>query len=330
MTLADQRVLITGATGFLGGALALRLLADGAHVRALARSPDKADTLRESGVEVVQGDVTDPESLRRAADGCGVVFHAAASFARSYERQQAVNVVGTHNVAQAAADAGVRRLVHVSSISVYGFNHPGDVTEESALAPGADPYANTKKDGELALRRTAEARGLSFAICRPGMIYGPRSPNWTGNMFRLAKRNPTRWVGDGSGSTHPIYVDDVVDLLVTLAVHPSAEGQAFNCTPDPAPTWREFLGAYSRLAGHDNWQPIPPPLMAAFAGVVMLVSPRNSAGRDLPDITQFSQRRTCFRMDKARTLLNWSARVDLATGIAKCAPWLREQGLLDG
>jgi nucleoside-diphosphate-sugar epimerase len=330
MALADQTILITGATGFLGGALARRLLADGVRVRALVRSPQKADALREQGIEVVPGDVTDLDSLRRAAQGCSVVFHTAASFGRSYEEQYAVNVAGTQNVAQATAEADATRIVHVSSISVYGFNHPDDVTEESPLAPGGDPYANTKKGGELAVQRIAETQRLSFAICRPGMIYGPRSPNWTGNMFRLAKRNPTRWVGNGSGSTHPIYVDDVVDQLVTLAVHPSAHNEAFNCTPDPAPTWREFLGAYSRLAGHQNWQPIPPLLMAAFAGVVMMVSPRNSAGRDLPDIAKFSQQRVTFKMDKARALLNWQPRVDLATGIANCAPWLREQGLLDG
>jgi nucleoside-diphosphate-sugar epimerase len=328
MSLTHQTILITGATGFLGGALALRLHADGARVRALARSPEKAGFLRERGIDIVPGDVTDLDSLRRAVQGCSIVFHAAASFARAYADQHAVNVVGTQNIAQAAAEAGSARLVHVSTISVYGFNHPGDVTEDAPLLPGADPYANTKKAGELALRQTAEARGLSYAISRPGMIYGPRSANWTGNMFRLAKRNPTRWVGDGGGSAHPIYVDDVVDQLLTLAVHPSADGQAFNCTPDPAPTWREFLGAYSQLAGHQNWQAIPPPLMAAFAGVVMLVSPRHSAGRDLPDIAKFSQKRMSFRTDKARALLNWTPQVDLAAGIAHCAPWLREQGLL--
>lgn len=323
MSLTDQQVLITGATGFLGGALARRLAAEGARVRALARSARKADLLRDAGVEIVTGDVTDADAMRRAAAGCRVVFHAAASFG-SYESQRQVNVAGTNNVLQAAAESGAERFIHVSSIAVYGYGVAGDVTEATSPAPGSDPYAMTKREAESVVR----AGTLPYTIIRPGMIYGAGSVNWTGRFFRLARRNPTPFVGDGRGSVFPIFIDDVVDLLIVAATHPAATNQIFNCTPDPSPTWREFLGRYSMLAGHDNWLAIPVLPISPVAAVVKLLSPRISMARDLPDLLRYTQREITFRMTKARDLLGWSARVDLDTGIAACADWLREQGWL--
>lgn len=326
MTLLGEQVLVTGATGFLGGALALKLAAQGVRVRGLVRTPRKADFLPPE-IERFPGDVTDPDAMRRAVEGCSIVFHCAAAFGKLHA-QIAVNVEGTRHVAEAAGAAGVRRIVHVSSIAVYGANYHGDVTEEMALAPGASPYFVTKAQGELALREVAGRHGLSFTIVRPGMIYGPRSTQWTEAMFYLARLNPTPWIGQGSGSAYPIYIDDVVDLLIHCATHPRADGQAFNCAPDPSPTWREFIGSYSRLAGHQNWLPIPAPLLLAVGGIAMLFSPPLSDGRDLPDIIQFARRYTTFKHTKARELLGWQPRVDLPTGIARAADYLREAGLL--
>ncbi|MBI1259768.1 MAG: SDR family NAD(P)-dependent oxidoreductase [Chloroflexi bacterium] len=324
MTLSNQQVLVTGATGFLGGALTLRLAAEGVRVRALARSPQKAASLRERGIEVFEGDVTDRTAMRLAVDGCRVVFHIAASLGGSYAQQRAVNVEGTRNVVRAAALANVERFVHISSISTYGYNYRGDVTEEMTLAPGSDPYAITKAEGE----RDVRAADMPYTIIRPGMIYGPGAVNWTGNLFKVARLNPTPFVGSGLGSAFAIHVDDVVDLLITAATHPAAVGQVFNCTPDPSPTWREYLGRFSLLAGHDNWLPIPPALIYPLAGIVMLVSPAYTMGRDLPDQVGFLTRTITYKMAKARDLLGWTPQIDLDTGIASCVPWLREQGLL--
>ncbi|NDJ59933.1 MAG: NAD-dependent epimerase/dehydratase family protein [Chloroflexi bacterium] len=327
MTLSGQQVFVTGATGFLGGALALRLADDGAHVRALARSAAKAELLRARGIEIVIGDVTDANTIMQAVAGCAYVFHVAAAF-RGWAEQQAVNVEGTRAVARAAAAAGVQRLIHVSTIGVYGTAQPGDVTEDMQPAPGISPYAVTKNQGEAVVRGVCAEHNLSYAINRPAFIYGPRSQPWTGGLFRLARLNPTPWFGDGSGSSHPIHVDDVVDQLVVLATHPAAHNQTFNCSPDPAPTWREFLGLYARLAGHNNWLALPPMLGYALAGIAMLASPPAHEARALPDFFNWTQQHQTIKMTKSQELLGWSPRIALADGVAGCAPWLREQGWL--
>lgn len=330
MSLQGRNVLVTGATGFLGGALALRLASEGTRVRALARRPEKGVFLRDiQGVEMVQGDITDAEQLRDPFAGCDLVFHVAASTGGTLEKQRTNNVLGTRNIADAAAHAGVKRLVHVSTIAVYGYRLSGDVTEDMSHNPGDDPYNITKSEAELELREIASRHNLPYSIIRPGMIYGPRSNMWTKNLFTLAKHRPTPFVGDGNGSAFPIYVDDVTDMMVVLATHPAAVGEAFHCTPDPSPTWREFLSAYARLAGHQRWLSIPPFVFKALASVVSTFAKPQTQAKALPDLLFMSQQQLTFKMTKARDLLNWKPTTDLEAGVQKCVPWLREQGLLD-
>jgi nucleoside-diphosphate-sugar epimerase len=329
--LTPSPVLITGASGFLGGALALRLAAQGVAVRALVRNLAKAAHLRaKNGISVVQGDLTDPASLRETANGCGVVFHCAALLGGHIDGQRRANVEGTRNLIDAAAEGGVGRFVHVSTLSVYGVHYRGQITEDMAHAPASDPYAITKSQAEGVVRAVAAERGINYTIMRPGMIYGARAGLWTGTLFRLASLKPTPWFGDGGGLAHCIHVDDALDMLTILAEHPNAVGEAFNCSNDPAPTWRAFLGEYARLARgvNDHLLELPPPLLYAVAGVVMMVSPPYSRGRMLPDYARFTQARAQFSMAKARRLLGWQPQVGVEEGVARCADWLRTVGYL--
>ncbi len=328
-SLAGKRVLVTGATGFLGEALTRRLAAEEAHVRALARNAEKAARLRDvDGVEIVMGNIGNAHQMRDAAQGCEVAFHVAASTDGPIEKQRNNNVEGTRHVAEAAAQAAVKRLVHVSTIAVYGYRAHGDVTEEMPMNPGEDPYNITKAEAEIVAREIGVAHGLAYSIIRPGMIYGPRSNTWTGSLFRLARLRPTLFIGRGSGSAFPIYIDDVADMMLVLATHPAAAGKAFNCAPDPSPTWRELVGAYSRLAGHQRWLAIPPVLFRVFAQIVATFAKPKTQAKALPDMVSSVQQETTFKMTKARDLLGWQAKIDLQTGIERCAPWLREEGLL--
>lgn len=313
-----QRVLVTGATGFLGGALTRRLCSIGVQVRTLARRPD--DTLRElPGVEVVLGDLTDSHSLDRIAADCDIVFHCAAALGGPAVHQHQVNVVGTRNLLNVCI--GVRRVVHVSSIAVYGYRQCSDVTEEAPHDPGADPYNISKSQAEVVVRES----GIPYSIIRPGMIYGPRGGLWTVTAFKLARRNPTVFLGDGSGSAYPVHVDDVVDLMLVLADHPAAEGEAFHCTPDPSPTFREYLSAFS---DHEHWLSVPVAPVALMVRVLRPFAGNQHRLQDLPDILDMLQTYRTYRMDKARDRLGWEPRIDLETGVQTCMPYLREKGLL--
>jgi nucleoside-diphosphate-sugar epimerase len=329
MALTGKQVLVTGGTGFLGGALVHRLSEKGSQVRVVARDPQRGRYIQNlPGVEIVQGDISDTDKMHEAVRGCEIVFHVAASTGGSIHDQRRMNTEGTQNVANAAAGAGILRVVHVSTIAVYGYKQRGEVTEDTPIDPGQDPYNITKAEAESVLREIGAEHRMPYSIIRPGQIYGPRSGMWTGKLFQAARWRPTPWLGDGSGFVFPIYVDDVVDLMVVLAEHPAAVGEAFNCTPDPSPTWREFLGGYSRLAGHQSWLSIPPALVSPIAKLVGALARPQTQLKELPDMIGLVQGRVTFKMTKAREMLDWQPKVDLQTGIERCAPWLREKGLL--
>jgi nucleoside-diphosphate-sugar epimerase len=328
MSLSGEKVMITGATGFLGNVLARRLLNEEIQIRILARTPEKAQRLLELGAEVIQGDINNSVAAKRAAEGCTCVFHLAAATTGNLDLQRQANVEGTRSIIQAAIDANVQRVVHVSSIGAYGYRYTADVTEDMPLLPAADPYVNTKQQAEAIVRDLAAKHGMVYSIIRPGMIYGARSGLWTGQLFRLAKFKPTPFIGSGSGNAHPIYVDDVVEMMIILATHPAAANETFNCSADPAPTWREFLQGYARLAGHQRWLALPESLFRAFAWFAKRVSSSDSVSHDLPDMLNLLLSSTTYKMTKARELLSWSPTVSLSEGIERCAPWLREKGWL--
>jgi nucleoside-diphosphate-sugar epimerase len=321
-------VLITGGTGFVGGALTRRLLAKGAAVTVLARNAAKAAPLAELGVTVVHGDLLHAEAVRTATHGAAVVFHIAALLGGTLAAQWRINVDGTRGLLQAALLAGARRFVHVSSIAVYGNLLPVRVAEDAPLAPGASPYGISKAQADRLVVRFGAEHGLPVSIVRPGMIFGPGSHMWTANIYRLARLRPTPFLGDGAMPVPAVYIDDLVDLLLRAGRDSAAVGHAFNAVADPAPTWREYIGAFSALAGHDQWLAIPPLVGRIAGGVAMLAAPRDSVVRDLPDMLERVIGPASFSAEKAKMLLGWQAATPVGEGVQRSAVWLREAGLL--
>lgn len=323
-----KTVFVTGATGFLGGHIVQHLSDNGARVRALARREGRDRYIRDlPNVEIVMADLNEAERLIDYTAGCDIVIHTAVSYG-SLAEQRRVNVTGTRHMALAAVENEIERFVHISTIAVYGFKYEGDITEQTIARPGKDAYSITKLEAEKAVRAVHDEHELSFTILRPGMIYGPRSSPWTDTIFKLARRRPAVFIGRGRGSAHAVYVDDVCDITLTAALHPAAANETFNVTPDPPPTWREFIGAYQRIAGRKWYLGVPPLLLYPVAHIIAALSKPHTTGKDVPDLLRYAQRRITYRMDHARAILGWEAKTSLQDGVEACTPYLREKGLL--
>ena len=170
-------VLVTGGTGFLGRALVERLVGDGERVRALARSESSADVLRGLGAESVRGDVLDPEALAAAMGGCDLVYHAAGANAfclRDPSPMFEVNVRGSQNVVQAAAQAEVKRVVYTSSAATLG-ERKGTVGSEHSPHRGRflSEYERSKFEAEQAVLAAAGETGLELVCVNPASVQGP-------------------------------------------------------------------------------------------------------------------------------------------------------------
>ncbi len=177
-----MRVCVTGGTGFVGGALVRRFLAEGAEVRVLARPSTRADELEKQGAEVVRGDLSDDAAIERTVEGAEVVYHAAAKVEESGAKTEfvEVNVRGTQRVFEACMRKGVPHVVYLSSIAVYGLAKQG-VKIDEATPPDANPeerdsYAHSKIEGDQYAAAMGSKTRLRVTILRPGVVYGPGRP----------------------------------------------------------------------------------------------------------------------------------------------------------
>lgn len=325
--LSNQRILVTGATGFIGSHLARRLHARGAHVIALERTPGKGDALASEGIEIAAGDITNRAQMAAilAEHGVVVVMHIAAWLSGpDPATATAVNVDATRHLAELSAQAGVRRFVFTSSVAVYGPHGDADVDESTPLRPFGDPYGDSKIAAEAALWAVARSSDLEVVIVRPGMVYGPGSPGWTVRLAEWAKKGWTPIVNGGTGTAYPIYIDDLIDLLVLAAVHPAAPGGTFNAVDNGPVTFAEFLGAYMRMAGTRRALRLPG---WAVRGAAALADPF-VRGRSLTYLADQLIGRGEVGNRRAKDVLGWGPNTPLAEGLARAEAWLHRQGFL--
>lgn len=250
-----MKVLVIGATGFIGRHLVDRLLAGGHTVRALVRGPESAVDLRRQGVELLPGDVCDPDSVTRAAEGMEVIYNLAGAsdtvLGRSDhygDRIFETNCLGNINAARAALSTGARRLVTVSSVFIFGHSPGKPVDEEYApnLWRYAGPYLLSRLQQEMHVLRYA-LRGIEVIIVNPGFIVGPkdRGPNFPGGIV-LAYLN-RRIIACPPGGTSWIGVSDVAEGLMAAATK-GRSGERYIFTSEDI-TFRELGERIERLTG---------------------------------------------------------------------------------
>jgi nucleoside-diphosphate-sugar epimerase len=269
-----------------------------------------------TGAQFRRADVADRGAVRGALAGAELVVHTAA-LVREYGSMAdyvRVNVGGTENVCVAARDAGVRGVVHLSSVAAWGYDFKTDITEDAPLATNSrNPYVATKAASELV------ARKHGATVVKPGDVYGPESQPWAVRPFELIRSGLVALPMKGRGIVTLVYVDDLVDCVQRALTMPEAERGVFTAWDGRPVTTKEFFDHYARMLGRNGVRTAP----AALLRPLMRVTPGVH-----PDSLIFLSRRAAYPNERARRVLGWEPRVTLAEGMRRTEAWLREVGML--
>jgi nucleoside-diphosphate-sugar epimerase len=321
---APRRVFLTGASGFIGRALADRYRAEGWEVRGVDLAADPARG-------VVAGDVTEPGDWQEHAQGCELVIHLAAwvGATGTHDRLWPINVRATRLALDAAARAGARRFVHTSSIVTFGNDFPDGVDETYPVRPTGMPYTDTKIASEQVVL-AAQLRGeVPCTIIRPGDVYGPRSRPWVVLILEAIRRRQFLLPARGRSIFSPVYVDNLVDGYVLAAESDAAAGETFTITDGVGVECREFFAHHHRWIGAAGPRGAPTPVAAALAGTA--AAAQRLAGRD-PEVNlhavRYLSRTATYSIAKARAVLGYEPAVGLDEGLERTRAWAEAEGLL--
>jgi len=325
-------IVVTGATGFLGGALARAMVERGEHVRALVRRTSHTQALLEAGITTAVGDIVEPGGLREAFAGARLVVHAAGMLGRAgvpageYLR---THVDGTMNVVRAAREAGVRAVLHLSSPGLLGpiDRDAPDATEDARPNP-TNAYERSKAAAEQALREDAAQHGAIAIVARPEFVYGPRDRHVL-RLFRTIKKRRFFYIGRGDALCHPTYIDDAVAGLLAAADR-GLPGRVYHVAgPRPVPI-RELVETYARALR------VARPVVHVPEGPVRLaltlLEPLARRARvPLPlstsavDFFTFDRH---FSIQRARDELGFEPSTDLPEGVRRTVRGYEDAGLL--
>ena len=328
-----MKVLVTGAAGFLGGHLIDMLLERGDEVRAMVRPIEDTSYLRTlSGVEIVNGDLTDVASLKRAVQGVERVYNVGAKTGPWGPENvyRAINVQGLADLIHAAMDANVQRVVHTSSITVYGHHLHGIVTEDDPFYAEDNPYSRTKIAGERLIANLIKDQNAPVVIVRPAWIYGPRDLASFAKYVSRVASGKFFLIGSGQNIVPIVYVRDVAQGLIKAGdASDNAIGQAYTLANDERVTQEAYLNTIADELGVPHIiLKVPYSVLHAAGRSAELVwramGRRNAAS---PPLTTYGitlqggdQQ---FSIDKARRELGYVPAYLLKQGVAEGIAWYR-------
>jgi nucleoside-diphosphate-sugar epimerase len=324
-------VLLTGASGFLGGRVAQLLDSRGASVRVLVRQGRDLRHLVGTRVEVIQGGLCDEESLARAVRGASHIIHCAgcstdwAPWPVFFES----NVTGVENLLRAAAgESRLERFLHVSTTDVYGYpNHPCD--ESHPLTDVNLPYNRSKCMGEQRVWDTARDIGLPVTVVRPATIYGPRGKAFVADIAKLIRQGSMAVIDGGRAPGGFCYVDNAANGIIDAAMHPLTQGQSYNLSDGTGVTWREYVDALADALGRRRpWINLPSSVAFALAGAFEATH-RHLRLAGNPLLTRHGvlllSRNQEYPIDKAQRDFGFAREISFPEGIARSATWVKEE-----
>jgi nucleoside-diphosphate-sugar epimerase len=324
-----RKVAVTGAGGFIGEAICRGLVERGAEVVGLEIDESRADRVAATGAALAACDVAaDPDDRRSAERALAEVepdhlVHTAAHVREWGDMNDfvRVNVRGTRNVLDAARQAGVGRVVHISSVVVYGYDDPGEQDDDVFHRTYGIPYIDTKSASDaLALRRGA-------VVIRPGDVYGPHSIPWVVRPLELARAGRLSVPGNGDGIMLPLYVDDLVHAAA-LGISEGREGRAYTAWDGHAVSFEHYFNRLADLIGARHARRAPRPLLSGAAAIMERVAGlRGEPPAFTRNAITFIDRRGTVSTRRIRDELGWAPHVDLDEGLRRVERWIREEGI---
>jgi len=327
------RTLVTGATGFTGGRLARALTAAGHQVSALVRNRDAAGAskLAADGITLIQGDLRDAAALAVAVSSVDVIYNVAAIYRQagvSTETYHAVNADAPRRIVEAASRAGVRRVVHCSTVGVHGdIEHP-PANEDAPFRPG-DIYQKTKLEGERLAQEAGARLGVDVTIARPSGIYGPEDRRLL-KLFRGVARRRWFTLGRGEIYYHLTYIDDLVEGFRLLGEHPAAANRTYILAGGEVTTLNALVELIAKGAGVPTPTRHLPvwPFWVAGAVCEMVCVPLRIEPPIFRRRVDFFTKSRAFDITRARTEVGFAPRVGLSEGIRRTLEWYRSHGWL--
>jgi nucleoside-diphosphate-sugar epimerase len=303
---------VTGASGLVGARLVEALSAGGIEVTAIVRDYRSSARLGRLPVRLVRADLRKRAVVQAALADAELVFHCAYGWNEEAEVEHEENLTLSHNVGCAVAAAGAR-LVHVSSMAVYGHRLPRLVDEQTPPRPGT-PYGRTKLEIERSLRALAKRRGMELCIVRATKVFGPYDFAFTVRTVRKLLEGQLVLIEDGRGIVAPSYVDNLVyGLILAGAPHP-AENCYVICDGVNL-TWRELYGHIAKSVGTE------------LLSGVRRTGPGNGPAPSEREYRDY-MRRGSYTNARAERDLGYRPRIDLAEAIDRTAQWLRFAGIV--
>lgn len=338
--ISEHLCLITGATGFIGGRLAERLVEEGYPVRCLVRPSSDTSRLERLGVQLTAGDLADADSLARAVEGTHNVLHCAAlvtDWATTAELER-TNVEGTRKLLDASVGASVERFIHFSTTDVYGYPNGAEIDESYAATRFRNWYAQTKLEAETEVRRVERTGSLEIVILRPATVYGPGSTDVIGEIARAIRGAHMLLIDRGRAVAGLCYVENLIDAAVLALRYEAAPGQAFNVSDGLPVTWRQLCDDLSEGLGASSVRWSLPYWLAAGIGFALEHGYRllrRATGVSAPPLlsrqaVQVLGLNQDFSNRRLRETLGWEPRVDYASGLKATLAWLKTEHLEPG
>ena len=298
-------------------------------MRALVRDRAAAHDLAKCGIELVEGDIRDPDALHRATKGIETVYHIAAVYRQAGipdDTYRAVNATAVQHLIEAAARHGVGRVVHCSTVGVHGdIEHP-PANEDAPLKPG-DIYQTTKLEGERLARETGARLGIPVTIVRPTGIYGPGDRRLL-KLFRGVALQRFPMLGSGEIYYHLTHIDDLVDGFLLCAEHPAAANRTYILAGGEVTTLNELVGRIAEVAGVKPPRVHLPvwPFWAAGALCEAVCVPFGIEPPIFRRRVDFYTKSRAFDIARARAEIGYAPSVGLRDGIARTLAWYRQHG----